>query len=145
MSFLVVLVEKKDGPGFPGGFIIFQGNPSICPKRTPVPLRRFGALRPGLRHPGRGFGGAPHDGMVRPLEPQLDQRAAPAPRHVFCFSFFRGRGPARKFRPLSNPRKTERWPVEQLFGTGLQGAPFAFFDMERLNWSQKTVPTVLEE
>ena len=25
-----------DGPGLPGGFIIYQGNPSISPNRTPM-------------------------------------------------------------------------------------------------------------
>ena len=28
--------RKIDGPGLPGGLIIYQGNPSICPKRTPI-------------------------------------------------------------------------------------------------------------
>ena len=32
---LFVCVGRKiDGPGLPGGFIIYQGNPSISPKRT---------------------------------------------------------------------------------------------------------------
>ena len=35
--FLVVLVEKSTAfPGLPGGLIIYQGNPSICAKRTPM-------------------------------------------------------------------------------------------------------------
>ena len=29
--------RKIDGTGLPGGFIIYQGNPSIFPKRTPMP------------------------------------------------------------------------------------------------------------
>ena len=28
--------RKIDGPGLPGGLIIYQGNPSISPKRTPM-------------------------------------------------------------------------------------------------------------
>ena len=34
MSFLVVLLEKLDGPGLPGGLIIYQGH--LFPKRTPM-------------------------------------------------------------------------------------------------------------
>ena len=37
MSFLVVLVEKwMVIPALPGGLIIYQGNPSMSPKRTPM-------------------------------------------------------------------------------------------------------------
>ena len=41
-------VDRKNSrvsiPGIPGGLIIYQGNPSICPKRTPV-------LIPGISPP----------------------------------------------------------------------------------------------
>ena len=40
VSLLVVLVETYMAiPGLPGGLIIYQGNPSICPKRTPTLAR----------------------------------------------------------------------------------------------------------
>ena len=38
VSFLVVLAKKNDCDSWflSGGLIIYQGNPSICPKRTPI-------------------------------------------------------------------------------------------------------------
>ena len=38
MSFFGGFDRKIDGPGLPGGFIIYQGNPSICLKRTPMTM-----------------------------------------------------------------------------------------------------------
>ena len=63
--------QKIDGPGLPGG-LIYQGNPSISPKRTPMvlsisvsggaapqPLRGAGGLRGGLARDAAELG-APH-------------------------------------------------------------------------------------